>query len=194
MYYRTFSLNLAPPPTIETDFSLSFPPSSAFNLPLPPSTSLCRRRSPIQSELCCTRTNPMRCNRSSSSTEQTAVVFLSPVLQSNICRTASGTRMFVQYCPAGAIDQHSPRRFRMAGSHQAFRVLSGFHRLGTLLEAEGGRLLRYAEKLPLVPVIYSVNMLKGDKGVGAPQNQPSQQVRKEGVPRGGLGPRPRRVP
>ena len=122
--HRNFCLNLVPPFAVEAGFNLPFPPLLAFNLSLPPSTSLCRRRSPIQSELCCTRTNPMRCNRSSSSAGQTAVVLRSPVLQSNICRTASGTRMFVQYCPAGAsINECGLRIFRMIGSHQAFHEL-----------------------------------------------------------------------
>ena len=79
----------------------------------------------------------MWCNRSSSSTGQTAVVLLSPFLQSNICRIASGTRIFVQYCPIGAIDQYDPRIVKTVGLHQAFRALSNYHRLGTPLGVEG---------------------------------------------------------
>ena len=96
----------------------------------------------------------MECSRSSSSTEQIAIELLSPFLHSNTCRMASGARIFVQYCPIGAINPCSQRILdRIMGSHQAFRVLSGFHMPDTLLEAEGIRMEQYVERFPLVPVI-----------------------------------------
>lgn len=107
----------------------------------------------------------MRCNRSSSSTEQTAVVSLSPFLQSNICRIASGTRIFVQYCPIGANDQYDGRIVGTADPHRAFRALSDSRRPSTLLGVEGERPRRNAENFLLAPATSQQVRLKEGSGL-----------------------------